>query len=53
MAKLGIKVVVDETFTPPLSDATPLIQKVRSTRPDFLLLHHAPPSRTSSSGWRR
>jgi branched-chain amino acid transport system substrate-binding protein len=36
--KLGLKLLVDETFTPPLSDATPLIQKVRSTRPDFLLL---------------
>ena len=36
--KLGLKLVVDETFTPPLSDATPLIQKVRSSRPDFLLL---------------
>ena len=38
IAKLGLKLVVDETFTPPLSDATPLIQKVRSSRPDFLLL---------------
>lgn len=36
--KLGLKLVVDETFTPPLSDATPLIQKVRSSRPDLLLL---------------
>jgi branched-chain amino acid transport system substrate-binding protein len=36
--KLGLKLVVDETFTPPLSDATPLIQKVRSSRPDILLL---------------
>jgi branched-chain amino acid transport system substrate-binding protein len=36
--KLGLKLVVDETFTPPLSDATPLIQKVRSNRPDLLLL---------------
>lgn len=35
---LGLKLVVDETFTPPLSDCTPLIQKVRSARPDFLLL---------------
>jgi branched-chain amino acid transport system substrate-binding protein len=38
LEKAGIKVVVDETFTPPLSDATPLIQKVRSARPDFLFL---------------
>jgi branched-chain amino acid transport system substrate-binding protein len=38
ITKLGLKLVVDETFTPPLSDATQLIQKVRSSRPDFLLL---------------
>jgi len=37
LEKLGMKVVLDETYTPPLSDATPLIQKVRSTRPEFLL----------------
>jgi branched-chain amino acid transport system substrate-binding protein len=37
LQKLGMKVVMDETYTPPLSDATPLIQKVRSTRPEFLL----------------
>ena len=36
--KLGLKLVVDETFTPPLANATPLIQKVRSARPDMLLL---------------
>lgn len=34
---LGLKPVVDEVFTPPLTDATVLIQKVRSARPDFLL----------------
>jgi branched-chain amino acid transport system substrate-binding protein len=37
LAKYGIKAVVDETYTPPLSDATPLIQKVRSAHPEFLL----------------
>ena len=37
LQKLGIKTVMDETYTPPLSDATPLIQKVRSTRPEFLV----------------
>ena len=37
-AKLGLSLVVDETFTPPLANATPLIQKVRSARPDILLL---------------
>ena len=38
LEKLGLKLVVDQVFTPPLSDATPLIEKVRSARPDFLLL---------------
>ena len=38
LEKLGLKLVVDETFTPPLSDCTPLIQKVRSARPEILLL---------------
>ena len=37
LEKMGIKVVMDETYTPPLSDATPLIQRVRSSRPEFLL----------------
>ena len=35
---LGLELVVDEIFTPPLSDAGPIIQKVRVARPDFLLL---------------
>src|SRR6266849_8226155 len=38
LEKLGLKLVVDQIFTPPLSDATPLIEKVRSAKPDFLLL---------------
>jgi branched-chain amino acid transport system substrate-binding protein len=38
LAKLGLELVVDETFTPPLANATPLIQRVRSKRPDLLLL---------------
>lgn len=38
LAKLGLTLVVDETFTPPLANATPLIQKVRSQRPDILFL---------------
>jgi branched-chain amino acid transport system substrate-binding protein len=38
LAKAGMTVVVDEIFTPPLSDATSLIQKVRSARPDMLFL---------------
>ena len=38
LEKLGLKVVVDEIFTPPLPDATSVVQKVRNTRPDILLL---------------
>ena len=37
LAENGLQLIVDETFTPPLADATPLIQKVRSARPDLLL----------------
>lgn len=38
LAKLGLTLVVDETFTPPLANATPIVQKVRSQRPDVLIL---------------
>ena len=38
MEKFGLKLVVDETFTPPLADAGPIMQKVRAARPDFLFL---------------
>jgi len=38
LRKLGLELVVDEVFTPPLANATPLIQKVRAKRPDILLL---------------
>jgi len=38
LEKSGLKAVVDQVFTPPLSDATPLIDKVRSAKPDFLML---------------
>jgi len=38
LAKLGLKLVVDETFTPPLANATSLIQRVRASRPEILLL---------------
>jgi branched-chain amino acid transport system substrate-binding protein len=38
LQKDGMSIVVDETFTPPLANATPLIQRVRSARPDFLFL---------------
>jgi branched-chain amino acid transport system substrate-binding protein len=36
--KAGLKIAVDEVYTPPLSDATPLVAKVRTARPDFLWL---------------
>jgi branched-chain amino acid transport system substrate-binding protein len=36
--KLGLKLLTDEIFTPPLSDATSLVQKLRNTRPDFALM---------------
>src|SRR6201990_2269481 len=36
-AQEGLQLVVEEVWTPPLSDATPLIQKVRAARPDLLL----------------
>lgn len=36
--KAGLKAVVDQIYTPPLSDATPLVDKMRSGKPDFLLL---------------
>lgn len=38
LERLGLDLVVDETFTPPLANATPLIQRVRTTRPELLLL---------------
>src|ERR1041385_3393546 len=35
---LGLTIVADEVFTPPLADATTLVQKIRSGRPDFIVL---------------
>ncbi len=37
-ARMGLTVPVDETFTPPLSDATAMVQRVRRAKPDFLLM---------------
>ncbi|WPB55512.1 ABC transporter substrate-binding protein [Xylophilus sp. GOD-11R] len=34
--KYKLKLVVDQTFTPPLSDASSLVQQVRSRKPDLL-----------------
>jgi len=36
-SRFGLRIVVDETFTPPMSDATPLVQRLRSRRPDMLI----------------
>ncbi len=38
MADQKLTAVVDQIYTPPLSDATTLIQPIRSARPDFVLL---------------
>jgi branched-chain amino acid transport system substrate-binding protein len=38
LQKLGISLVMDEVFTPPLSDATSIVQKARSTRPNLIIL---------------
>jgi len=35
---LGLTIVADEVFTPPLADATTLGQKIRSGRPDFIVM---------------
>jgi branched-chain amino acid transport system substrate-binding protein len=33
---LGLTLVADEVYTPPLTDATTMVQHIRSTRPDFV-----------------
>lgn len=33
--ELGLTLAVDEVYTPPLTDATTLVQHIRSARPDF------------------
>jgi branched-chain amino acid transport system substrate-binding protein len=38
LADNGLVAVVDEVFTPPLTDATTLVQKVRSGRPEFCIM---------------
>ncbi|MGE0702034.1 MAG: ABC transporter substrate-binding protein [Hyphomicrobiaceae bacterium] len=38
LEKMGLKIVSDDVFTPPLADASPLVQKLRSARPDLVLL---------------
>jgi branched-chain amino acid transport system substrate-binding protein len=38
LRNLDLELVADDTFTPPLSDATPIVQKLRSNRPDLVFL---------------
>jgi branched-chain amino acid transport system substrate-binding protein len=38
LKNLNLNLVSDQVYTPPLTDATTLIQGIRSTRPDFVLL---------------
>ena len=38
VADQKLSIVVDQIFTPPLSDATTLVQPIRSARPDFVIL---------------
>lgn len=38
LARNGLKAVVDEVYTPPLSDASNIVQRVRSGRPQFILM---------------
>ena len=35
---LGLTLVADEIYTPPLADATSIVQKLRSGKPDFVLM---------------
>ncbi|MBN8903118.1 MAG: ABC transporter substrate-binding protein, partial [Rhodospirillales bacterium] len=37
LKNLGMTAVADEIYTPPLADATTIVQRVRSARPDFVL----------------
>jgi branched-chain amino acid transport system substrate-binding protein len=36
LAAKGIELVVDEVWTPPLADATAIVQKIRATQPDIV-----------------
>lgn len=38
LERMKLKLLADDIFTPPLADATPLVQKIRSARPEMLLL---------------
>jgi len=38
LEKLGLEMKLEEIYTPPLADATSIVQKIRSARPQLLLL---------------
>ncbi len=38
LARNQLTAVVDEVYTPPLSDATSIVQRVRSARPQFIMM---------------
>jgi branched-chain amino acid transport system substrate-binding protein len=38
LKNLGLTLVVDEIYTPPLADATSIVQKLRAGKPDFVLM---------------
>ena len=37
LEKFGLTLVADQIYTPPISDAAPIAQKIRAARPEFLL----------------
>ena len=37
MPKAGLEIALDEVFTPPLPDATAVVQKLRSAQPDLMI----------------
>ncbi len=38
LKELGLTAVVDQMYTPPIADATTLVQPIRSARPDFCIM---------------
>ena len=47
---LGLTIVADEVYTPPLTDATTLVQHVRSGRPDFMVFQSTNVPRRQAAG---
>ncbi len=44
LAAMGLESVMDQVYSPGISDATPLVQQARNTRPDMLWLNTASPA---------